>query len=258
MLDDEAGEAGRNFLTPEAHQAYLERLALDPQGVDPWRTSRNLLASQPMAFNLFGHLRHRLDLATAAFRTLLGPDEIDRVTSVEVERNSAALGDKTAFDAFATYLRPDGTPGCLAIETKLTEPFSQKTYKWADYIAHEAFTPGIWTTDDPVRLGNLRWSQLFRNHLLAEAESKAHRELGAPIVLVVHHPDDPKCAEAVDGYRALLVDPDVVLAVDIAAIADALARHASAPTDAEWLQDFRDRYLNLNLSQELADFLKTR
>jgi hypothetical protein len=257
MLDDEAAEAGRNFLTPEVHQVFLERLALDPQGVDPWRTGRNLLASQPMAFNLFGHLRHRPHLASALLRGLLGEDEVDHVKTVELERNSTALGDGTAFDAFATYVRTDGTPGCIAIETKLTEPFSQKAYDWPTYIAHDAFTPGVWGTDDPALLGDLRWSQLFRNHLLAEAESRAFPEVGTPTVLVVHHPDDPHCLEIVNGYRSLLANPDAVRAVDLGVIAHALADHVTA-ADAEWLQDFRDRYLNLNLSKELDHFMKSR
>ena len=155
MLDDAAAGAGRNFLTPEAHRSFAERLALTRVGVSEWRTSRNLLASQPMAFNLFGHLRHRLDLASALMAGLLGEEEVDHVTAVEVERNSSALGDGTAFDAFVTYLRPDGTPGCVAIETKLTEPFSQKAYDWPTYIAHESFTPDVWATDDPALLGDL-------------------------------------------------------------------------------------------------------
>lgn len=110
----------------------------------------------------------------------------------------------------------------------------------------------MWATDDPALLGDLRWSQLFRNHLLAQAESRVLPEVGEPIVLVVHHPGDPKCSEVVDGYRALLINPDPVRAVDIAVITDALAGHVDEVDDVRWLQDFRDRYLNLKLSQDLV------
>jgi hypothetical protein len=37
------------------------------------------------------------------------------------------------------------------------------------------------------------------------------------------------------------------------AIADSLGRHVRSPADRSWLGDFRDRYLNLNLSEELLD-----
>jgi hypothetical protein len=38
------------------------------------------------------------------------------------------LDDRTAFDAFVEFDRVDGTRGFVGIETKLTEPFSRKTY----------------------------------------------------------------------------------------------------------------------------------
>jgi hypothetical protein len=124
MLDDRGAADGRNFLSDDARRAYQDRLSLSKVGVDEWRTGRNLLASQPMAFNLFGHLRHHLSVATELFKAVLGDGEVGEVTGIEVERLSDALTDRTAFDVFVTYVRPDRTRGCLAIETKLTERFS--------------------------------------------------------------------------------------------------------------------------------------
>jgi hypothetical protein len=250
MLDDDGATAGLNFLSDDARRSYEERVGLTKEGVSEWRTSRNLLASQPLAFNLFGHLRHNLDLATALFADLLGSDEVETVTEVEIERLSDALGDHTAFDAFATYRRPDGSTGCIAIETKLTEPFSQQSYDWTKYLGHGAFARSIWATDEAEQLGDKRWSQLFRNHLLGAAETAARR-LGPVTLLVVHHPLDPKCAGNVAGYRRLLVVPDAVRAVDLRAIADILERHVTSSADRSWLGDFRDRYLNLELSDDL-------
>lgn len=251
MLDGDGATAGLNFLSDDARRSYEERVALTKEGVSEWRTSRNLLASQPLAFNLFGHLRHNLDLATALFADLLGSDEVETVTEVEIERLSDALGDHNAFDAFATYRRPDGSTGCIAIETKLTEPFSQQSYDWAEYLDHDAFSRSIWNTDDAEQLGDRRWSQLFRNHLLGVAETAAH-QLGPVTLLVVHHPLDPKCAANVDEYRRLLVDPDGVRGVDLAEIADVLDRHVVSAADRSWLADLRDRYLNLELSDDLV------
>jgi hypothetical protein len=255
MLDTAAADAGLNFLGADAFQAYTDRHASGAHGVDPWRTPRNLLASQPMAFNLFGHLSRNLDLATAVLAELLGPDEVAEVTGIEIERLSNALGDHTAFDAFATYTRPDGDPACLTIETKLTEPFSQQSYDWTKYTAHAAYSREIWATDNPAEIGNPRWSQLFRNHLLAVAESAAHPQLGAPTVLVVHHPEDPHCDQNVLGYRQLLADRSAVQAVDLGRIAAALRSVVDTDSDRQWLTDLEDRYLNLELSAPLADLL---
>jgi len=251
MLTEADAAAGLNFLSPEAHRSFLDRLAETKVGVDPWRTGHNLLASQPMAFNLFGHLSHRLDLATALFASLVGPDEVAEVTSIEIERLSDALGDHTAFDAFVTYLRPNGSPGFLAIETKLTEPFSQQAYDWPKYLAHGAFSRSVWKTDDPAILGAPKWSQLWRNHLLALAESAAIPNLGEPIVLVVHHPADPGCVANVDGYRKLLVDEQSCRRLDLGMIVGVLAGLVEPGSpDAEWAGRFADRYVRLELSED--------
>lgn len=254
MLDADGDARGLNFLTQEGREAYDQRVALSTAGVHPFRTRRNLLASQPMAFNVFGHLSSYPDLASGLFRALLGSDEVAEVTSIELERLSTALGDRTAFDAFATYRRPDSTAACVAIETKLTEPFSQDAYDWGAYVAHPAFDSGVWNTTDTATLGDRRWSQLWRNHLLARAESTAHPKLGPSTVLIVHHPLDPHCRTNVDGYRQLLQDPATVKAVDLGGIRDALSDLVKGDDyQGRWLTDLSDRYLNLRLSDPLVE-----
>lgn len=253
MLDDEGAARGLNFLTIEARGAFEERIFANRVGVDPWRTSRNLLASQTMAFNLFGHLQKHLDVATGLFIGLLGEHEVSAVTDIEIERLSSALGDHTAFDAFARCERPDGTAACIAIETKLTEPFSQQAYPWERYVAHSAFDSAVWATSDVAVLGDARWSQLWRNHLLARAESAACGDVGLATVLVVHHRLDPHCKANVDEYRGLLHEPAAVRAVDLHSIAAALASVVAGNEHQErWLTDFSDRYLNLGLSERLV------
>ena len=251
MLDDGAAESGANFLSDDARAAYQARIAQNSTGVDPWRTRRNLLASQAMAFNLFGHLARNLELATGLFAAVV--NDVDEVTHGEIERLSGALGDHTAFDAFFTYRRSDASNGCIAIETKLTEPFSQKAYDWAHYLAKPAFTTGSWKTADPETLGNPRWSQLWRNHLLAIAEETAHPEIGKPTLLVIHHPADPHCATNVAGYRALLTDPAQCQAFDLASVVNVLRPMMSDGSEnAAWLNRFDERYLKLELSAPLT------
>ncbi|MCC5952039.1 MAG: hypothetical protein JJU45_08075 [Acidimicrobiia bacterium] len=253
MLTAADADAGRNFLTDDARSAYSDRVATGARGIDSFRTSRNLLASQPMAFNVFGHLSRRREVAADLFRTVLDDPTIETVTRLEIERLSDALGDHTAFDAFATFVRTDGSTGCVAIETKLTEPFSTEDYDWDKYLQHAAFDPADWTTKDPAVLGDRRWSQLWRNHLLARAEAKA-LTLGTTTVLVVHHPNDPHCATVVDDYRGLLRDPSAVRAADLQVVHDALVdavTHDEA--QAAWLDALRERYLDLALSEPLVE-----
>lgn len=251
MLTAVPAAEGRNFTSMVAYHQYRTRVDDGRPGVDPWRTTRNLLASQPMAFNLFGPLvddRAR-ELATAVLRSIV-PD-VHEVTHGEIERPSDALGDRTAFDVYFEYRRSDGTTACIAVETKLTEKFSQRAYDWDHYLASPGFDSAVWTTADPSTLGNLRWSQLWRNHLLARAESTRYRH-GEPTVLVVHHPQDLACVKTVNGYRQLLRDRDRCRSVDIGTVLDAV-RMASEPTGVpSWVEDFADRYLRLGLSAQLT------
>lgn len=55
MLDQAAGSAGRNFLTPEIFAVAQRRLAGGGR-LERYHLFHNLLSSQPMAFNLFGPL----------------------------------------------------------------------------------------------------------------------------------------------------------------------------------------------------------
>jgi hypothetical protein len=172
------------------------------------------------------------------------------VDVIEIERLSKVLGDRTAFDAFARLTTSSG-PACVAIETKLTEPFSQKDYDWPKYTSHELYDSTAWSTNDVALLGDRRWSQLWRNHMLGLAESKRHG-LGRVFVCVVYHPLDPHCRANIDGYRSLVAAPNQLLSAPLDELVEALQPHASGDLAArQWLDDVRDRYLNLSLSEPL-------
>ena len=136
MLDEDAAKAGRNFLTPAIRALADTRIAEGGGMVDADRLRRNMLSSQPMCFNLFGELAAEPRHGTSLVRALWG-DHIGEVTSVRFEwaptPASEYLSDKTAFDAFIEYDASDGKPGFIAIETKLTEPFSQTVYDGDKY-----------------------------------------------------------------------------------------------------------------------------
>jgi hypothetical protein len=116
-------------------------------------------------------------------------------------------------------------------------------------VAHPAFSRAIWNTADVDVLGHKRWSQLWRNHLLARAESQA-LGLSEPTVLVVHHPADPHCADTVRRYQGLLTDPSLCQAIDVGTVVAILRHLVGAGTlDDQWLTTFEERYLRLDLSE---------
>lgn len=103
-----------------------------------------MLSSQPMCFNLFGPLVLDTSLATRLMRTVL-PEEIDVVEEVRIEfapePRQQYLDNRTSFDALVRYRTPDGQQAFLGIETKLTEPFTQKEAGPKKHPAYEAAQP---------------------------------------------------------------------------------------------------------------------
>jgi len=251
-LTEHDADIGGNFLAPEIHDYALHRIAAGG-GVEKFRCTRNLLSSQPMAFNLFGPLHHEPDLAALLLDPLL-PGGVEQA-SVDVEwapPKQFHLGDATSFDVVARYVRADGRRAIAGIETKLTEPFSQKVYGLDDHHTERyrevARLSDAWRDPDCVELTDERWNQVWRNQLLVESIRQREPDLlGCEVV--VHHPLDERCASNVTEYSQFLNEPVETLvrhSLDqIVTVWEPLLR-----TDAErrWLNDFADRYLNLELS----------
>ena len=253
-LTENDAAAGLNFLTPAIHFCARERIAAG-SGVEEFRCTRNLLSSQPMAFNLFGPLHADPNLATLLLDPLL-PGGV-RAASVHIEwapPSALHLGDATSFDTAVRYTTRDGHPALAAIETKLTEAFSQKRYGHDDHHADRyravARKSRVWRDPEDRALSDIRWNQIWRNHLLVESiRQHEPRLLGCEIV--VHHPDDARCATAIAGYRELLQDADGIFgSLTLAEIVTAWRPLVAGTKHRSWLVDFADRYLNLGLSEQ--------
>lgn len=257
FLPAEAAERGGNFLTGWVWDVVTERLS-EGGGVERYRCLHNLLSSQPMCFNLFGRLRHRPDVATRLFAALL-PDEVGEVEEVAIEwaptPKDQYLDDATSFDAFVRYRRAQsGDLAFLAVETKLTEPFSQKHYSLDHRPAYRQLTEhrdSPWKPETLHRVTEVAWNQLWRNHLLATAlvdDASAPYVFGLPVV--VHHPDDEPAIETMEGYRDLLHDPSAVRVFDLGQIVDAWRPALESDADRDWIDAFNARYLQLDLSRQ--------
>ena len=250
------GFAGRNFITSDIHTA-VERRIKDGHGlVEPKRARCNLLSSQPMCFNLWAPLADDLQLATRLVRSLPGLPEDLRVTGVVLEHapdKKSHLDDATAFDAFVDYELPDGTRGFIGVETKLTEPFSQKSYE---------FKPGYsrwmdagdwwWQPGAEEQFPNPKINQLWRNHLLAFA--MLHQEPAEYVegfCAVLYHDGDEACTEAITAYRRHLRNEadGTLLSWPLGDLVTAWEGAAVTPDEEHWLADFRLRYLDLSASE---------
>ncbi|MDE0029987.1 MAG: hypothetical protein OXU42_11375 [Deltaproteobacteria bacterium] len=272
LLAERAAKDGKNFLTPKIHDVVKKRV--EERGNtsvgDPSRLCRNMLSSQPMCFNLFGELACDHELASKLVRaswgrklaTLWGSDQIAvTVTDVRFEwapaQREKFLKDRTAFDAFIEYRTEAGENGFIAVETKLTEPFSQKEYNLCDKNYSKWMTPKSPWGDDAncAKLKAAKYNQLTRNHLLAWAlldrKKYAHGS-----VAVVHHPKDKHCRETVEGYRNSVPHETrlPVWRINLGGLIDSW----QGVSRAAWIRKFEERYLALDKSNSAWETLEAR
>jgi len=254
MLTYEDGECGLNFLTAHIFEIAKRRLAMKKGTIDPFRLFCNMLSSQPMCFNLFGPLVRDHDLAKNLLATLV-PEKIWEVTRVEIEwapqPATAYLNDHTAFDAFIEYRTEDGQLAGLGIETKLSEPFSQKVYDRPEYRRWMELPDSPWRPDSWNKVQSVEYNQLWREHLLATAlrfhpESTYYRTR----LMLVYHPEDINCVRNFSYYTNLLrIDDDSIFSLSLDQIVARWLSVVKKEDHKKWLRTFKKRYIDLELSK---------
>lgn len=253
MLTKESADAGLNFLTHSIFGLVKQRLAESSGTVEPFRLQRNMLSSQPMCFNLFGELALDLPLATRLARVLWGA-HIVRVTDVCFEwapqPRAEYLDDRTAFDAFIGYETADAQAGFVGIETKLTEPFSQKYYRKdkPEYRRWWKMPNSPWGGENASNdIDEKKHNQLWRDHLLAWSllrHPKSKYKEGR--LAVVYHPEDHDCSRVIRGYRELLRNDATFSAFTLA---DVVRAWKPLMGERGVLSQFELRYLDLDQSE---------
>lgn len=247
MLTEASAKDGHNFLTHGIFELAERRIAKGGGMVEKFRLLRNMLSSQPMCFNLFGELALNQKLATRLARALWG-EHIAQVTSVHFEWAPEPAGeyldDRTAFDAFIEYEKEDRKFGFVGIETKLTEPFSQKEYDTPAY--RQWMTPDSpWKSEAHDKVSRKTHNQLWRDHLLAWALLQhGSSKYTEGRLAVVYHPDDKRCCRIIDEYRALLHDETTFSSHKLD---DVVSKWG--PLTGDWLSKFEERYLLLGKSE---------
>lgn len=254
MLTRGDGEAGRNFLTQEIYEVALDRIAQGNGVVEKYRLLHNMLSSQPMCFNLFGPLVRDHDLAKTLL-TAIVPEKILEVTRVEIEwapqLATDYLNDRTAFDAFIEYRTENGQLVGLGIETKLSEPFSQKVYDRPEYRRWMQLPDSPWSSDSWNKVQAVEYNQLWRDHLLAVAlryhpESKYDRTR----LMLVYQPEDTNCARNFLNYKNLLRnDDDSMFSLSLDQIVDLWLSVVKNEDHKKWLKLFKKRYIDLDLGK---------
>lgn len=102
---------------------------------------------------------------------------------------------------------------------------------------------GPWHLDADVTA--TKHNQLWRNHLLAWALLRhPDSKYAMGTFTVVHHPEDTRCRDVIEGYRDLLRDESTFASFGIGEIVNLWK-----PLTGQWIQEFERRYVLLDESE---------
>jgi hypothetical protein len=255
MLTREDGARGLNFLTPAIFEVAKSRMEEEQGMVEEFRLLHNMLSSQPMCFNLFGPMVTDHKLAKRLFNQIF-PGEVKEIVNVKIEYApepaSEYLDDRTAFDAFVDFIGPDNKCHFIGIETKLTEPFSQKEYDGPAYRRWSDREDSPWLKEAWPKLANIRHNQLWRDHLLSVAMTvHSQSPYDSGFLMLIYHPKDKQCDETKEIYQNLLKPEDKsFLDYPLDKLIKAIDPQLESDSQKNWLNDFKKRYLTLSLSEQ--------
>ncbi len=251
-----AKEKLANYLT-ETIQEVVRAEVLDPvKSADKlYRKPRifdNLLASQPLCFNLFGELQRNLPLASSVLAALTS-GRLARVTAIEFEhspgrRDPRFTGDKSAFDVFVEFEGPRGR-GFLGVEVKYHENLENEAAEPRKRYDEVADAMGIFAPGCREHLRQKPLQQIWRDHLLAGSLHLDGPSGYDDAAFVFLYPEKNKaCAEAIDRYGNCLTNKESLIVWTLEEVVAALR----AATEAAWVEAVADRYLGFHRLEGLV------
>ena len=234
-----ARNRGLNFLDEDITAYANERFPGDD------RLWRNMLASTPLCFNLFGALRK---YPTAAARGLTAALDLDINEILEMRVEWAPdparhLCDKTSFDAFVRYRTSEGFLAFLGVETKYAETRKKercckKRYTDVTSYPSNGFKPGA-----EQRLAYSDANQLWRNALLV-CSLRSTDDFDNGHLIVLSCSGNKSVPAVVIGLERELHRPRSLLR--FATYEDLVSKLSAAPELSSWAREFRHRYLDLS------------
>ena len=270
MLPDSVDGVTANLMTEEAIAAYVDtkdRVGAAPALIQEDRLRRNLLASQPLCFNLFGHLSKAEPDALLAWVRSYAPDAT-RVAGIRLgyAPSAAELGEEplgtSAFDAFVEYDLPDGRLGFVGVETMYAEDLSkglalppEGSAARAKYVAETELRGWQEDAADDL-LEHRRNLQFWYHQLLAQ---RTHALVTTPdgaaeyaeyVVVVVASKLDTSARGVVDKVAGLLGDEeqDTLRFCSLEDVIDAVVGHDP------WKHSLWQRYTDFTpIQRELAE-----
>ena len=245
-----------NFLDADTRRVVREVLdnhdGEDKRVIERNRLFGNLLSSQPMAFNLFAHLRLDMDLATKCLRELSG-NRIHTVTKIDFEYSPGRgderyTGDHSAFDVYVLFDTTDRQRGFAGIEVKYHENMQNEASHHHARYDDVARAMGCFREDARELLTRKPLQQIWRDHLLVGSH-RTGDGFADGFFIFLSPKDNGACNDAVAAYHSCLNFTTTFEHWTLEALVAAIKR----ATPDKWIRDFEDRYLNFTkLTRMLA------
>ena len=209
-------ETGATFVTEAALDAARKRASfIEPeQSIDHQRLWADLLASEALAFNLFGDLAADLRRADRAMHAWL-PDVPGRASEIRFAHSPGRLDPEwlnslRAFDAAFVVDRGDGTHGIVGVDVKYHERLTIEQPKpenlWRYREVHEASSAFQPVAFDAVSGRSDLWHLWLEHLLLLSMLQHPSGEWTWGRYLFVYPSDNVDMADADARYRDLLAD----------------------------------------------------
>jgi PD-(D/E)XK nuclease superfamily protein len=242
-----ARETGATFLTASALEAARKRTAaVEPQqSIDHQGLWADLLASEALAFNLFGDLAADLRRADRAIHAWM-PDAPGRASEIRFAHSPGRLDPEwlnslRAFDAAFVLDLDDGTHGIVGVDVKYHERLKAEQPKpenlWRYREVHErssAFRPIAF---DAVSGRSDLWHLWLEHLLLLSMLQHPSGQWSWGRYLFIYPSGNVDMADADARYRELLADDSTF---DSMTLDDLIAANVLRATTASAL---RNRYL---------------
>ena len=254
LLSEENAKLGMIF-----YEGYRD-LILSKVGNVATQLTANMLRSEHIPYNLFTPLETMPEIAADLFSRMIGVP-IKQIQSIKIEYagtgdKSMYLNDRTSFDAFVSYITPEGKRGGIGIEVKYTEneyPLGKKegndierdnlTYRTMTADSGY-YTPGL---DIKMFLTAHHLRQIWRNHILGYSMK---RKGDVDIIHHVHiYPEHNEHFHkyALPEYRTLLTEKgnESFKTITYENYFDMLDGYRDNVEVSDWVNYLRKRYLGV-------------
>jgi len=247
---DFAKKTGANFLTKRIFEIVkfeIENKHIEGKVIKEPRIWNNLLSSQPLAFNLFGELKHDLELATKIFQNIYPNRDINSIITIDFEyspgrNNIKYTGDRSAFDVFIVYTNELNQKCFFSIEVKYSENLNDEPSNHRESYEVISEKSNIFNLSEIPKLKEKPIQQIWRDHLLSLSLFVTNSDYSLGDFIYLYPTGNTECKSATSLYQSTFNNSVENYFKPLTM--EKLVESIKTFCQDEWVIEFENRYLN--------------